>query len=190
MHKEKWKTLSSEYVGDFHVFKLYKVQREHPVSHKISTFTSLQSNDWVNIIPITEKNEVILVEQYRHGTDEVSIEIPAGIIETDEKPILAAKRECIEETGYCSDSEPILIGSVKPNPAFLDNTCYHFLWKNVEQRYPQHLDENEDINVLKLPLNDFVERINSGNIKHSLVMSAMFFFEQYLKQHTYSTEHI
>jgi 8-oxo-dGTP pyrophosphatase MutT (NUDIX family) len=173
----KWKTIEKELVGNFRIFTLNLIKREHPVTHKISTFTGLEADNWVNIIPITKSKEVILVEQYRHGTDDITIEIPAGIIEKDEEPVDAAMRECCEETGYFSDNKPILLGRVRPNPAFLNNYCYHYLWEDVEQKFEQDLDDNEDINFFKVPLNEIALMISEEKMVHSLIMSAFYFYK-------------
>ena len=175
---KKWKTLSGNFIGNFKIFDIFLYEREHPKSLKVSNFYGLHSTNWVNIIPITQDNEIILVEQYRHGIDKSAIEVPAGLIELNEDPKSAAMRECIEETGYQGEGEAIFLGKVRPNPAFLDNYCYHYLWLNCEKRYEQNLDENEDINVLKVPFNKIKEMIESGEIDHSLVISALYYYEK------------
>jgi 8-oxo-dGTP pyrophosphatase MutT (NUDIX family) len=176
---KKWKTLSKKIIGNFRIFELFQYEREHPNTHRISQFYGLSSTNWVNIIPITKDNKIILVEQYRHGIDTSAIEIPAGLIELNEDPKIAAMRECMEETGYQGGSEAIFLGKVRPNPAFLDNWCYHYLWLNCEKKFEQNLDENEDINVLKIPMDEMQEMINNGKINHSLVISAMFHYNKY-----------
>jgi len=172
----KWKTIGTDFCGNYKVFDIYKKQREHPKTKVISEFTALSAPGWVNIIPITTNNEIILVEQYRHGIDDISLEIPAGIMEKNEEPRIAAERECKEETGYVGEGDAILLGTVRPNPAFLDNFCHHFLWKNCQLKLQQNLDENEDINVVKVPLSEIKNLIIEKKINHTLVLSAIFFF--------------
>ncbi len=175
---EKWKTLSQKLIGNFRIFDLFQYERKHPKTHKISSFYGLNSVNWVNIIPITKDDEIILVEQYRHGIDATSLEIPAGLVELNEEPKNAAMRECIEETGYQGEGEATFLGRVRPNPAYLNNFCYHYIWLNCEKKYEQNLDENEDINVIKLPFNQIKNMIESGEIDHSLVISALYYFEK------------
>ena len=173
---KKWKTVNSEFIGNYKVFDLFLKKRENPKTGKTSDFTTLIANDWINIIPITVNKEVVLVEQYRHGTDEISLEIPAGIMEENENPRKAAERECAEETGFIGKSEAIFLGKCRSNPAFLNNYCYHFLWLDCELIQEQNLDENEDIRVVRVPLSEIKNYISENKIDHSLVISAFYHF--------------
>ncbi|MCU0586279.1 MAG: NUDIX hydrolase [Desulfobacterales bacterium] len=82
------------------------------------------------MIPLTPGREVVLIRQYRHGTREVTLEIPGGILEAGDTPSAAARRELGEETGYAA-AEMISLGCVHPNPAFLENRCHTFLARNA-----------------------------------------------------------
>lgn len=172
----KWKTISTEFCENYRVFDVYKKKRENPKTKVVGEFTALSAPEWVNIIPITVDNEIILVEQYRHGIDDISLELPAGIVEKNEEPRFAAERECKEETGYIGEGDAILLGSVRPNPAFLDNFCHHFLWKNCQLKFQQNLDDNEDINVIKVPFSEIKNLIIEKKINHTLALSAILFF--------------
>lgn len=172
----RWETVGEEYVGNYKIFDLYYYTRIHPVKQTKSKFVALKSPNWVNILPITSNKELVLVEQYRHGTDNISLEIPAGLIETDEDPRNAAERECKEETGYSGLLEAELVGFVEPNPAFLGNKCYHYVWFDCEKKFEQKFDENELISVKLVPLKEIRTMIENGVIRHSLVLSAITFF--------------
>lgn len=176
MKINKWQTLNKEFVGNFKIFDLYYCDRVHPIKNTSSRFVSLESPNWVNIIPITNDKKIIMVEQYRHGTDDVSLEIPAGLIEKGEFHRIAAERECAEETGFVGNGEAEILGFVEPNPAFLGNKCYHYVWFDCEKKFEQNLDENELINIKMFPLADLKDLINSGAIRHSLVISAFMYF--------------
>ena len=82
--------------------------------------------DWVTVVPITAAGRVVMIRQYRHGTGEIGLEIPGGVIDPGEEPLAAARRELREETGYGA-SELASIGQVAPNPALQDNRCYSFV---------------------------------------------------------------
>ena len=57
----------------------------------------IETNDWVNVLAMTPKQEIILVRQFRYGTEEYSLEPPGGVIEKGEDPIVAGQRELLEE---------------------------------------------------------------------------------------------
>lgn len=176
MKLDKWETVRKEHVGNFKIFDLFYVDRIHPIKQTTGRFVTLESPDWVNIIPITSDKKLLLVEQYRHGTDALSLEVPAGLIEPEEPHQTAAERECIEETGFSGIGRAELLGYVEPNPAFLGNKCYHYVWFDCEKYFEQNLDENELITVKQVPVKDLKELISTGVIRHSLVMSAFFHF--------------
>ncbi len=157
---------------------MYYADRVHPEKKSVGRFVTLDSPDWVNIIPITTDGKVVLVEQYRHGNDEITLEFPAGLIETDEEPRIAAERECREETGFEGIGEAENIGWVEPNPAFLGNRCYHFVWFECEKKLSQKFDENELIKLHILDFEKLDELISRGDIRHSLVISALYFLKK------------
>jgi len=171
-----WDTIEVIRKENFKIFDLSIVTRKHPGRAKGSDFVVLDSANWVNIIPVTKQKNVILIEQYRHGIDDITIEIPGGLIEKDEEPRHAGQRECIEETGFSGANDAVLLGITTPNPAFLTNKCYSYLWLDCEKKFEQKLDVNEDINVIEVPLKDIYDYIKSGKIEHSLVLNAFFFY--------------
>lgn len=175
----KWDKINEIKRENFIIFDTIIESKVNSNSGKISNFTKIISNDWVNIIPVTKDNKFVLIEQYRHGTDEFTLEVPGGLVEKNELPLLAAKRECIEETGYSSDLEAILIGEIEPNPAFMNNKCYTYLWENCKLNSLQNLDENEEIKVVEYSYDEILEMVRSGKIKHSIVLNALYFYHLY-----------
>ncbi len=176
MNLKKWETLGVESDFDLKIFKAEWIIRKNPLTNRLSRFIVLNSKNWVNIIPITNDDQVVMIEQYRHGIDQITLEIPGGLVDGNENPIEASMRECIEETGYHSDSLPVLLGSNHPNPAFLTNTCYSFLWEGVSQKFKQQLDSNEDISIKLVPIAQIKQLIKEQKITHSLVLNAFFFY--------------
>ncbi|MFP4528761.1 MAG: NUDIX hydrolase [Candidatus Kapaibacterium sp.] len=172
----KWETVALEKLGNHKIFDLYHVTRRHPEWDKTGEFVFLDSPQWVNIIPITPDNDVVMIEQYRQGVDDITLEIPGGLVEEGENPRLAGQRECTEETGYYAPRDAILIGENLPNPAFLNNVCYHYAWQGCTLESAQALDSHEDINVRLIPLADIPQMIAEGRIRHSLVLTAFFFY--------------
>lgn len=176
---KKWDTEEKKFVDNYKIFDLFRIKRKNRIINKEGNFVVLETSSWVNIIPITKEKNVILIEQYRHGIDEITLEVPGGLVEINEEPKQAAQRECIEETGFGSDDEAVLIGENYPNPAFLNNKCYSYAWFNCIKKSEQHLDGSEDINVIEIPLDSIKKLIEDKKIQHSLVLDAFFFY--YLK---------
>lgn len=176
---EPWKTVDSEVVGQFRIFQLRRNRSRSPRTGQELTFFVLEAPDWVNVIPLTTGGNVVMVRQYRHGTAEVTLELPAGMVDaTDDGPHVAAARELREETGYAAASYELL-GSVTPNPAFMSNRCHTYLAGDARLVGPTEFDGGEDIVIELVPLADIPELIANGAITHSLTISAFHYYDLY-----------
>lgn len=173
--KGNWEVLNEQTYEDFKIFSLKKSTRVNPRTKTSIDFVRIDGLSWANIIPLTANNEVVLIRQYRHGSDEYTIEIPGGCVEVGEDPALSALRELEEETGH-SSSEVEYLGTVRPNPALLSNFCYFYLARGVKLKGPQHLDSGEDIEVLLKPLPEVLAMVRKGEINHALVVAAFGLF--------------
>lgn len=171
MSIKPWTVISTRRDKSYRVFALRTDQAQSPRTGEIYDFFVLESNPWVNIIPLTPDNQVVMVRQYRHGTRDITLEIPGGLIENEDTPESAALRELREETGYEADTVESL-GFVHPNPAIQNNICYTFLARNVRHAGLQEQDEKEDIGVELVPLSEIPRLIREGVITHALVIVA------------------
>ena len=172
----RWKTLETTPLANLKIFTAKAVRRLHPQRDTFGTFYVLDSAEWVNIIPLTPRHEVVMIRQYRHGTDSVTLEVPGGLVERGEAPCEAGMRECREETGYTAPERALVLGINEPNPAFLNNQCHSYLWRDCLQTQAQAFDEFEDIEVELVPLARIPQLIADGTIKHSLTLTAFFFY--------------
>ena len=172
-----WPTLSSKVLGKFRVFTLRSDEKVSPRTGQKHEFYVLESVDWVNVIALTRDGSLVMVEQYRHGSDSIELEVPGGVMDAeDASPVLAGLRELREETGYEGEN-PRLIGSVFANPAILNNTCHTLLLENCERRHPTLLDQSEDILTRLVRLDEIPALMKEGRIRHSLVVAALHHFE-------------
>jgi len=169
-----WITKDKEVLAKTNIFSLEKSRPHEEGTKNSGDFYVLNAANWINVIALTQENEVVLVEQFRHGSEDFELEIVGGLVENDEPPVDAALRELCEETGYVQTdrSEVTMIGKVLPNPAFLNNACYTFLVTNVKQEAEQNFDEHENIIVRLEPLEKIDDLIRTGHITHSLVIAA------------------
>ncbi len=163
---EKWiiKSRKQEHRGN--IFLYETIDAHHPTKPiACGPYDIIRLADWVNVVAITEDNKIVLVEQYRFGMDEITIETPAGAINRGEDPLAAAKRELEEETGYISDEWESL-GRVSVNPAFMTNSAHFFLAKNCRPDGEQNFDPDEDIELVIKPVSELKEVLK--NMDHSL----------------------
>ncbi len=174
-----WPKLSSTILGDYRIFRLRQDAAVSPRTGREHAFYVLEATDWVNVIPLTAEGQVVMVRQYRHGTGTITLELPAGMADHDgETAADAAARELREETGYVA-REIVHLGSVEPNPAFLDNQCHSFLARDVVKTHAPSFDGGEDIAIELVPLAAIPGMIASGLITHSLTICAFYYFEHY-----------
>jgi ADP-ribose pyrophosphatase len=171
---KEWELLESKVDKDYRVFRIQSELAMSPRTNKVGTFYTIDTRDWVNVIPVTQDGRIVMIRQYRHGSKEVTLEIPGGLVDEDD-PGIAAKRELLEETGYAGDPAKSL-GFVNPNPAIFNNRCHTFLIENVREISEKSLDPNEDIEVVLMPPDEIPEIIAQGGINHSLVIVAFHFY--------------
>ena len=165
----KWRRESSEQLADCRVFKVRRDLSVDPRDARTHDFYVIEAPDWINVIPLTAKGEVVLIEQYRHGTQQLSLEIPGGMVDPGESPRETAARELLEETGYAS-TDVVLLGKTHPNPAIQDNWIHTFLARGAEPRQQPSCDGTEQTVVRLVPLERIPTLIAEGKITHSLVV--------------------
>ena len=172
-----WKTVRSGASHDFRIFKIHTDTKQSPDFKRIHDFVVIDSVDWVNVVALTPENQVVLVEQYRHGTNTVELEIPGGMIDAaDSSPIAAGERELREETGY-SGEEAQILASLYPNPAIMSNRCHILLVKNCVRRHETAFDHTEQITTSLVPADEINGLVSSGRIRHSIVLVGLYHFD-------------
>ena len=173
---KRWTALKTEFLQDCAVFTVSRTASLSPRTGIQHIFYRIDSTDWVNIVPVTDRGEVVMVRQYRHGLGEITLEIPGGMVDPGESPQAAAIRELLEETGYRA-REVKSIGAVSPNPALFGNRVHSYAAFGAERVAEIRNPGAEETHVELVPLDALPERVRSGDVDHALVIAALHFFE-------------
>lgn len=166
-----WETLETGTVERRGIFGFQQVVRRSPRTGSAGQYQVLHLDSWVNVVALTDDDQVVLIEQYRHGIDRNTLEIPGGLIESEEDPARAAARELLEETGFAGEPAELL-GRVHPNPAIQTNLCSTYRIRGARRVAEPTLDPGEDIAVITHPRRDLDALVRQGAISHSLVLAA------------------
>jgi len=173
----EWHTSEPETLVETKVFSLCRRRATSANDpSRRGEFVYLDAPDWVNVVALTADDRVVLIEQYRHGTQEVTLEIPGGMVDPGEAPLQAGLRELREETGY-EGSDARMIGVVAPNQAIINNRCHTVLVRCVDVVGVPQLEGNEEIRTTLAPLTAIPDLIRSGAISHALVIAAFHHFD-------------
>lgn len=164
MSIKEWKTLESSYVVKNKFLSLKKNKCITDKEIQIDEYFILEYPTWVNAIAITSNKEIVLVKQYRYAVNKISLEIPAGAVEENEQPEEAIKRELLEETGFCSKEEPILLGEYYTNASNATNKIKTYLFVDVEKIAAIENPEGEETEVVLYPWNEIDKLLQSGEI--------------------------
>ncbi len=159
-----WETIKTDVLlDDFHV-TVRRNQVQLPDGAVIDDFYTVTIPDAAMVAAITADGDILLKKEYRYACGTEVIECPAGMFNSDEKePLVVAKRELLEETGYTSDTWEYL-GGTWESTSKLTNTMHLFLAKDCVKVSKQHLDQNEHLEVVKVSLQDAVDMVMKGSI--------------------------
>jgi ADP-ribose pyrophosphatase len=172
-----WEKISSRPLADYRIFKLRTDRAISPRTQQPHDFIVMDSVNWVNVVPTTPDGQIVMIEQYRHGSGTVELEIPGGMMDPqDSSPESAAVRELREETGYAGEA-PRIIGQVFPNPAIMSNTCFTVLVENCHCVHPVEFDHGEDLITRLVPISEIQRLVATGKIRHSLVVAGLYYFD-------------
>jgi ADP-ribose pyrophosphatase len=168
-----WVKVGSKVLGDFRIFKMRSETLINPRTGKTHDFFLFDSVNWVNVIAVTPDQKLVMVEQFRHGSNTVELEVPGGMMDPHETdPVVAGVRELREETGYAGE-RPRELGRVWSNPAIMSNITFTVLIENCELKHDLEFDGGEDLVTRLVPVEEIPQLIADGKIGHSLVVVAL-----------------
>lgn len=169
-----WEKISSKYLVRAPWATLRVDTCRMPDGTVIPNYYVLEYPDWVNVIALTEDDQVILVRQYRHAAGEEILELPGGVIEKGESPELAARRELLEETGYEFTTIEYL-SELYANPATATNKTHCFLARGGIRTSDQKLDRGEEIIIELVSLAELKELVLNNKLGQALHTSGIFY---------------
>lgn len=162
-----WKVLTREYLAKKPWYTVRVDRVELPNGTIIPEYWVNEYPPWVNVVALTERDEVVLIRQYRHGVEAVHYEIPAGSTDPQDTSMEeAARRELREETGY-SGGRWSLLATLSANPALQNNLVYTFLAEGVTAGAAAP-EESEEITVHLTPLERIEALIDEGGFLQAL----------------------
>lgn len=174
----EWEEEYREKENSFGIFDVYRVTRVSPREQR-GSFVVVEAPDWVTIVPILKdkggKDCFLMVRQYRQGSRSVTLEFPAGVVEWQEEPDDAARRELREETGRVA-GEVVFLGQANPNPAFMCNTTFTYLARKLGPQQEQSLDELEEVELEELPIDEVIARMGTPPYDNAIMMSALAYY--------------
>ena len=176
-----WQKIGSRRLGDYRIFTVRSDEKVSPRTGQKHDFFIIDCVDWVNVVAITPDDQLVMVEQFRHGTNTVELEIPGGIMDSGESsPIETGVRELREETGY-EGRNARLLGNVFANPAIMSNTCHTVIIEDCALKHAVEWDSGEDLVTRLVPIVDVPQLISTGKIRHPLVVVALYYFDLHLR---------
>jgi 8-oxo-dGTP pyrophosphatase MutT (NUDIX family) len=169
---ERWEIESSERLHDYGVFHVRRDRARSPRNGLLRDHAVVAARDGVTVVALTADGELVMVEQYRHGTRALSLETPSGLLEEGEEPVAAGRRELREETGYEVEDAREL-GAVAINASWETAHAHVVLASGARKAGEPELDPGEDPRTRLVPIEEVWGLVRRGEIDSAVVLSAL-----------------
>lgn len=136
-----------------------------------AVYHSLGQSDYINVIALTDHEELVCVQQYRPAVDGLTLELPGGLLEPDEQPLVCAERELIEETGFRIDADLVHLGTFQPDTGRLENRQQVFFARRI--RPVADWVPEDSVERFLIPFRDFPMLVRTGRMNHMLHLGAI-----------------
>jgi ADP-ribose pyrophosphatase len=168
-----WPLIETHDGPDMGLFSVRVNRCRSPRTGREHDFYVIDFPNWVQVIPITPEDQVVMVNQYRHGCGRSFLELPGGLIDNkDLNPQETAARELLEETGYRAE-EFSLLSKTFPQPAVLNHSGFTYVATGAERVAEPRLDAAEDIEVCLMDAKRIPEMIRRGEIDHGQTLMGL-----------------
>jgi 8-oxo-dGTP pyrophosphatase MutT (NUDIX family) len=171
-----WTRIERERIQQCRVFDVQRIRSRSPRTGESHEFFGIDAPDWVNVIPLAEDGRVVMVRQFRHGADALTLETPGGMVDPGESPARAAARELLEETGYRAE-RVVSLGGVNPNPALFGNRLHVFLARDARRVGEVRNGHTEETSVELVEPEALRRLVLDGVVDHALVVAALSLFD-------------
>jgi 8-oxo-dGTP pyrophosphatase MutT (NUDIX family) len=171
-HPRPWERLESRRLAEYEMFAVREDRSRSPKDGKVETYHVAESPGGVCVVALTDDGRVVMVEQFRHGTRRLSLELPSGVVDDGESPEDAATRELREETGF-EGGDVRVLGRIDLNPSWQRTEVHAVLVRGARRAGEQDQDPTEDIAVRLLSLDELRRKVRDGEVDAATTLSAL-----------------
>lgn len=155
---------------------IFDVNEQHEVAATgiEGDYVAMDAPDWAMVIA-EYRGSFVLVRQWRHSAECLSLEFPGGMVDDGEDAATASRRELMEETGF-EAGRLTHLGTVSPNPALFKNRFHVYLAEDLKQTGTQSLDHDELLTYELMPTDEVIRHYGKGEFAHALMGTALMFY--------------